>query len=640
MAMYRAGIYAAFVAAVGIAFSSQTHAADGPNQSTQSDLAAGEWVDSLLGPEHTPATTQGNPLRKRTKQRRAPIRGKLVNNSSAKKGMPPFALLDQYGGVIRYVKPEKGIDLEAYLGEVVTVRRDTGKVLRASSLELPELMEIDLVDHEEPIPAGEPTEAEESILRDEPSDESYEDYDSDEPIYYEDNYMGGSCDLGGCTSCGSSCCGGCGSRGVIYARGEYLNWWFKGMDIPPLVVGIPFDVTDPLNPVPAGAAQTLYGDETILEDDRQGFRVTLGLWLDDCGQWGIEGDYLRFDDAEDRFRAGERDGTFPGDGFFIFRPFFNDGVIGGDETTRGPSLEDVDTNQLDGTVTVDVRSEFQSAGIRLRHNLCCREGCAPCCGDAVGCGSPVGCGSCVQYGPLNRIANLFRYGTRHTDVLYGFRWYNLDERISITEDLQEITVVTGPTITLGDEIVVFDDFQVENNFYGGEIGYETQWKHKRWSFNLLTKVAIGNVNQKASINGYTDIDDGTGPVRFNGGLLTQGLLLDGPDGIAGNEDDIYVGNIGEYERDQFTMIPEIGFTLGYDVTQRLKLNAGYTVVYWGNVIRPSDLIDLYVNANFLNKNPAEGADSTVIVRGDGPNFDFFQSDLWAHGINLGAEYTW
>ena len=46
--------------------------------------------------------------------------------------------------------------------------------------------------------------------------------------------------FGGCPSCGSYVCpqwGGCGpgSRGRAYVRGEYLLWWFDGMDTPPLV---------------------------------------------------------------------------------------------------------------------------------------------------------------------------------------------------------------------------------------------------------------------------------------------------------------------------------------------------------------------------------------------------------------------
>ena len=43
-------------------------------------------------------------------------------------------------------------------------------------------------------------------------------------------------------------------------------------------------------------------------------------------------------------------------------------------------------------------------------------------------------------------------------------------------------------------------------------------------------------------------------------------------------------------------MPEIGFTLGYDLTSRLKATVGYTLLYWSNVARPGDQIDLNVDS--------------------------------------------
>ena len=59
-----------------------------------------------------------------------------------------------------------------------------------------------------------------------------------DPLYLDgDSELGGHCPMCGDDVCGGvGCIGGCGfgSRPVFYARGEYLGWWFKGMDIPPL----------------------------------------------------------------------------------------------------------------------------------------------------------------------------------------------------------------------------------------------------------------------------------------------------------------------------------------------------------------------------------------------------------------------
>ncbi|NOZ39903.1 MAG: BBP7 family outer membrane beta-barrel protein, partial [Planctomycetes bacterium] len=418
------------------------------------------------------------------------------------------------------------------------------------------------------------------------------------------------------------------ARGVMYARGEYLLWWLEGMDTPALVTQ--FSAINPNNGSAIGPFTTLFGRNQTLKDERSGGRVTLGLWLDDYGQWGVEGEYLALADLEESFVAGVRDGSAPAIGSYIGRPFFNTGVIGAVlPGGRGPAVEDVDTNALDGTVTVDMRSEFQSASLRLRHNLCCREGSSTSCGSGVDCGGGVGCGSGVgngsayPFGPLNRLCNLLRKGTRRTDMLYGVRWTNLNESIRITEDLQTLTAPIS-------QLDVIDSFATENEFIGGEIGYETDWRFNRWSLRFLTKVAIGNTRQRVDINGSTVIDDvAVNPPDNIGGLLAQRYVL--PDGTV-------VGNIGTYERDEFSMIPEIGLTAGYNLTPRLKLTAGYTLLYWSNIVRPGEQIDLDVNANLLPRDGGPGVDT--VVAGDHPRFEFRQTDLWATGVNFGAEYTW
>jgi hypothetical protein len=68
--------------------------------------------------------------------RRAPL-ARLVENPDQTSGAPPFALTDQTGTVQRYVEPVPGVDLSTHIGQVVTVRNDTGTTLLASQLELP-----------------------------------------------------------------------------------------------------------------------------------------------------------------------------------------------------------------------------------------------------------------------------------------------------------------------------------------------------------------------------------------------------------------------------------------------------------------------------------------------------------------------
>ena len=68
--------------------------------------------------------------------RRAPM-ARLIENPDQTDGAPPFALTDQTGTIQRYVEPVPGIELSSHVGQVVTVRNDTGSTLLASQLELP-----------------------------------------------------------------------------------------------------------------------------------------------------------------------------------------------------------------------------------------------------------------------------------------------------------------------------------------------------------------------------------------------------------------------------------------------------------------------------------------------------------------------
>ncbi len=614
-------------------------AADRPNRSTPTDVAAGRWMDSLLDPS-TPLPKSKRAKRPRQRphaQRQSNLRGKLVRNPDTEEGLPAYALVDRYGGVLRYVEPVKSIDLEKHLEQTVAVRHDTGDMLLASQLVLPRIQPgqpnsptgLQLAQSLEPIPAGEPVPADGAANTPTPTEGVVEG-----PIYIDGGFEGGydeGLNFGGCANCGEVICGcgagGCGygARGVMYLHAEYLLWRLEGMNTPPLVL----QFNDIVGGVAQGPFTTLYGGNRVLEDERHGARITFGLWLDDYGQWGVEGEYLALGDLDETFSAGTLDGTVPAVGSFIGRPFFNTGVIVGPPASNpGAAVQDVDTSAIDGTVTVGLTSEFRSAGFRLRHNLCCRPSCETCCGDGVCCGAGVGCGSgvgpgVIPFAPLNRLCTLLRQGTRHTDILYGFRWVGLDEGLVVVEDLQDRV----PPVA---QIDVLDIFATQNDFFGGEIGYETDWKYRRWSLNFLSKVAIGSTRQRVAIAGQT-LRNGTelNPPDNTGGLLAQRTVL---------ADDTVVGNIGSYERDEFSMIPEIGLTLGYNLTRRLKLTGGYTLLYWSNVVRPGDQIDIDVNANMIPRDGGPAAGS--VVPGDHPRFTFRQTDLWAHGLNLGAEMTW
>ena len=88
----------------------------------------------------------------------------------------------------------------------------------------------------------------------------------------------------------------------------------------------------------------------------------------------------------------------------------------------------------------------------------------------------------------------------------------------------------------------------------------------------------------------------------------------------------------------FATITEVGAKLKYQLTNRLHLTAGYTLIAWANVARPGEQIDRFVDEGLLPfPGPDDPPPSTNPLR---PRFVFADSSLLLHGINLGAELIW
>jgi hypothetical protein len=655
MVVRRLSLYAV-VAAAGVVSFSWAHSASAQTNASP-DRVAARAVDSLFEPNAPKSLVPNSTaqLAPRRGVKRPSLQAKLVRNSKAKDGAPAYALVDKYGGILRYVEPVDKVKLEPYIGRVVGVRHDTGDTLLASQLVFPALTRsnttvaqtrtnngVQQAAFQEPIPAGEA--AGETLLEPTPADEpepvegaveSGETYSFQEG---EEVYMGEGApmyeegmEFGGCPDCESGTCSlhvghGYRMQGVqaaprsrAYLHGEYLLWWFDGMDVPPLVTTSNAQDGGVLPNPGANDNQStviLYGGDPILEDPRHGFRVMLGVWLDDCNKQAIEADYLFLGELEETFTASGTEGN-P----VISRPFFDFFPPGGGVPQE--NAQEVSSEDLNGSVTVDSSSRFQGAGIRLRHNLCrsgCADiGCGSCvdCGMGVDCGLGVGCGDGIGCGCGVGCGGDYRY----VDVIGGFRWYQLDETLQIQEDLVVDVELPGDTSFNGTEILVIDRFTTDNDFYGGELGFDWGIDRGRFSVNMLSKLAIGNNRQQASVFGFTQtFPPGVDPppAGEEGGLLAQS------------------SNIGEYERDRFSMIPELNVNLGYKLTQRCKLRVGYTIMYWTNVIRPGDQIDREINSTLLPGVPP-GDVEPIPQR---PAFVFNETNVLIQGLNAGLEYNW
>ena len=129
--------------------------------------------------------------------------------------------------------------------------------------------------------------------------------------------------------------------------------------------------------------------------------------------------------------------------------------------------------------------------------------------------------------------------------MVGFRYYRLDDNLGITENLQVTRLIAPPS---GTRFNILDNFNAKNEFYGGELGLRTQIYRGRWSLDILTKLAMGNTQQTVTIAGQTVITPPTGTATtFNTGILASGT------------------NSGTFQHDDFTIIPQLGLELGYQL---------------------------------------------------------------------------
>lgn len=369
----------------------------------------------------------------------------------------------------------------------------------------------------------------------------------------------------------------CGPAGRIWVSAEYLLWWIKDANLPPLVTTGPVTALSPGAIGSPGFGQLFGG--TPDNGTFSGGRVTAGFWLNDCQTRGIEASYFFLGSRSNTFSAASTGA--PGS-LVLARPFFD--VSTGLQNSQLISFPGLSS----GSVSVPTTSRFQGPEVNFISNLCCS--CAPACRDCCDTCEPVG-------------------GYR-VDLISGVRYLDLKESLRISETIQ---VVPGAPIFPGSTIRAFDQFDTTNQFYGGQIGVRGQVWRNRMFATFTAKVALGDTRQTVDISGATTITAPNGAVSVRpGGLLAL------------------PSNIGHYSRDVFSVVPEVGVNVGYQVTDHLSVFVGYNFLYWSDVARPGDQIDLGVNST---RTPVSLVPASGPAR---PQFTFRDSDFWAQGINVGV----
>lgn len=358
---------------------------------------------------------------------------------------------------------------------------------------------------------------------------------------------------------------------MAWAHIDFPIWWTDGMTLPPLVI------SNAAGARPALPNDTvLFGGNDELDESRTGVRVRLGSRLTTAPGFGVEAEYLRLGEQSLNFSRSSGGTASLGFSFFNLTPFDvdpNNNVV--PVAPREDSFvaaatagNNVITFPQSGAVAVDARSSFDALGILIRRDV-------------------------TEYGPWAYF-NSPDHRAVTMEFVYGYRFLRLEDELNLSLQTVAATVPTPTSINLR------DTFRTRNHFHGVNLGVDVGTYLYNWTVDASGRLALGQNNATVEING----SGSTAP--NSGGMYARRT------------------NIGTTTSTDFVVVPELGVTGGYCVTDQLRFTLGYSLIYWSRVMRAGDQIDRDIS-------------STQLTRPERP---MTTTSYWASGLNLGLDYWW
>jgi hypothetical protein len=344
----------------------------------------------------------------------------------------------------------------------------------------------------------------------------------------------------------------------FWGSGEYLLWWFKDGRVPPLVT------TGDGGKLGAPGTRVLVDNLDFDDDVRQGGRFALGYRFETIPFLGVEANSFFLPERQTDVR-------FSSNGSPLLAQPFTNAVKGIPDATlvAAPGI-------ATGTVTIGARTSLWGA-------------------------------------EANLAARLARSDSFHLAALGGFRFLRLEDEVTSSEHFHVSPNVPGFG---GSTVGLQDEFRTLNSFYGGQVGLETGVQLGRLAIDFRGKLALGQVQQVADVNGVTDALSRNGTTTiFQGGLYALRT------------------NSGRHQRDELAFIPEVGLNVGLQLTPHVKVFAGYSFLWVSTVARAGEQIDPVVNVSQFPIRSGNGP----LVGPARPAFHFDGTDFWAQGVNVGLE---
>jgi hypothetical protein len=221
-------------------------------------------------------------------------------------------------------------------------------------------------------------------------------------------------------------------------------------------------------------------------------------------------------------------------------------------------------------------------------------------------------------------------GDFRADLLAGFRYLDVDENLEVTQGSRVlsggVTNFNGKGVGAGQVLLIRDGFSARNQFYGGQVGVEGEFTHGCFFVDFLGKLGLGATREMVEVSGNTVL---TGGLQRRPGLVTLTPPAEAVGGFLAT-----TTNIGKRQKEPFSVLPEVGINVGYQLYPLFRVFAGYSFLYLSDVVRPGEQVDRVINLTRVPTSPTFGA-----LQGPArPALPFRQTDFWAHGFNVGFEF--
>ena len=215
---------------------------------------------------------------------------------------------------------------------------------------------------------------------------------------------------------------------------------------------------------------------------------------------------------------------------------------------------------------------------------------------------------------MNGVGNLVKGSQGGIGVLGGFRYVNLKEDLTVS---QASVGLNDDSSVLGDTGTGHEFLQTRNQFFGGQVGSLVELRWGKFCTYLIGKAALGTMHEVVESRGDASLSSAWGTMTSPGSLLA--LSSTG----------------ARLTRDEFTVVPEVGINLGYQITPGLRVYAGYNFLYLSDVLRPGDPGSSNGTSGqvpaYLLYSPGSLGQSPALLN---------RTDYWAQGLNFGVTFRY